>query len=132
MHGDREIGGTPGERAIDHAGIDAGLLGRIVAAIGEHLALRRIAEIGEAAIVELQIAAAGIVEAFDRLTIGETEIVIEILHPRIERLIDHLAAAAIVQHRGARDGHFRRSSSYALSGTRNARSSGDAESRACR
>ena len=107
VHGDGEIGGTSGERRIDHAGIDAALLGRIVAAIGEHLALRRIAKIGEAAIVELHIAAAGIVEALDRLGVGETEVVIEILHPRIERLVDHLAAAAIVQHRRARDGHFR-------------------------
>ena len=64
MRRDDEVARPALQRGIDHAGIDLALLVRIVAAVGQHLALRRIAQIGKAAIVELQIAAAGGVETW--------------------------------------------------------------------
>src|SRR3712207_8462761 len=67
----RSIIGLVLERLAHHAGIDLGLLLRIVAALAQHLSLIRIAEIGEGDVVELQIAAACIVEGVHRLVRSE-------------------------------------------------------------
>ena len=103
MHGGGQISGLVLQRRIHHAHIDLALLHRIIATRRQHFALGGIAEIGEAAIVDLQIAAASGVEAMHRLLIGLSEVVVEFLHGRIDAHVDHLAAAAIVQHRGAGD-----------------------------
>ena len=108
MHGDRHSSRTRLQRGVDHAGIDVRLLLRIVAAIGEHLALLGIAEISEAHVVELQIGATFLAERGDRLAIGLAEIAIEIVHLAIHAGVDHLPPAAIVQHRRRGDRHLRR------------------------
>ena len=91
MHGDGHVGRDVGNRGIDHAGIDRRQRRRIVAARGDLFAQRRIAQIGEVDLVELQIAAAGIGEGAHHLAIGLAEIAIEIVH-RPDRSISGTAS----------------------------------------
>ncbi len=75
MRGDRHVGRLAFERAVDDAGIV------LLQAVGVKPALARLfqlglrAQIGPGGVVELQIAAAGVVEAADRLPIGLRQIV---------------------------------------------------------
>ena len=69
---------------------------------------RRIAQIGQIDLVELQIAAAGIGESAHRLAIGLAEIAIKIVHRRIELFRHHVAAVAEMQRRRRGDRQLRR------------------------
>ena len=108
MHGDGHVGRDVGDRRVDHAGIDARQRRRILAAIGDLLAQRRIAQIGQIDLVELQIAAAGIGEGAHRLAIGLAEVAIEIVHRRIDRFRHGVAAVAEMQRRRRRNRQLRR------------------------
>ena len=108
MHGDQQVGGLLRQRRRHHAGIDLRLAVRIVPALAQHLPLRRIAEIGEGDVVELQIAAARPVHVGDRGGIGAADIGVEFLHVGIQAGLHHLPPAPVMQHRRAGDGHLRR------------------------
>ncbi len=108
MHGDRHVGRNVGDCGVDHAGIGGGQGRRILAAVGDHLAQRWIAQIGEIDLVELQIAAAGIGKGAHDLAVGLAEVAIKIIHRRIDRFRHGVAAVAEMQRRRRRDRHFRR------------------------
>ncbi len=74
----------------------------------ECCALLRVADHRPGGVVELQVAAAGVVEGADRLLIGEPDVVEIGVDVRIDLLADGLAALAEVQRRGRRDRHLRR------------------------
>ena len=66
------------------------------------------AQIGPHRVVELQVAAAGVVERLDGLAVELGEVVEVGAHVGIGRLADGLAPAAEVHHRRRGDGHLRR------------------------
>ena len=76
--------GRLGDGVVDHVGIDLRLAVRVVAAIGQHLPLRRIAQIGEAHVIELQIPAARVVQRLNALAIRRGEIGVELFQVRID------------------------------------------------
>ena len=65
------------------------------------------AKIGPHCVVELQVAAAGVVERLDRLLVGLPEIVEETVEIGIDLLLDAALGQAEMQHRRRRDGHLR-------------------------
>ena len=94
------------ERLVDGAGIALLEAADIVAALRRLLQLRGVAEIGPDRVVELEVAAAGIVEGADRLAIGGGRIGEELVDVRVDRL-DGVVAGAEVEDAGARDRHLR-------------------------
>ena len=106
MHRDHEVVGLVGERRPDHPGIDLALGRRVVAARRQHLALLRIAQIGEGDVVELEVAAAGVVEGADGLRVGRSQVGVIRVHVGVEAGIDHAATRPVVQHAGTRDRHL--------------------------
>ena len=103
----RQARRAPGERAIDSVGVGAGQRRRIVAGCAQALAHLRIAEVGEAHVVELQIGAAGRRDVSDRHAIGRGGVGPELGEVGIVLARDRPAAAAQVQHRGRRDRQLR-------------------------
>ena len=108
MHGDGHVrrlalerrAGQPRILLRQGVGIVASLLG-----MG---ALVGIAHHRPGGIVELQIAAAGVIEGADRGAVGGREVVKEPIERRIKLFADRGAALAEVQRRRRRNGHFRR------------------------
>ena len=84
MHGDRHVGRLAFERRVGQPRIALRQRVGIVAALFRMRALARVAHHRPGGVVELQVAAAGVVEGADRGAIGGGEIVKE----RIERRID--------------------------------------------
>src|SRR5262249_41679737 len=108
MGGDGHVGGLGLERAVDHPRVDALELidvGHPLARLAQFL-LR--AKIGPHRVVELQVAAAGIVESFHRLLIGIADIVEELIEIGVNVLLDAVLGQTEMQHRRRRDGHLRR------------------------
>lgn len=102
MGGDDHVGRPLGERVVDDARVDLLQAIGIVAALAGLVQFFLRAEIGPDRIVELQIAAAGVVERLHRLAVGLAEIHEERVEIGIDILRDRVAAAAEVQHRGRR------------------------------
>ena len=71
------------------------------------LPLGRVVDVGEARIVELQIAAAQRVGAAQLFGVGRGQVVPEVLHVGIYRLLDRGVAAAVVDHAGRGDRQLR-------------------------
>src|SRR4029453_17295817 len=65
------------------------------------------AKIGPHRVVELQIAAAGVVKCLHRLLIGIAEIVEELIEIRIDGLVDAVLGQTEMQNRRRGDGHLR-------------------------
>ena len=107
MHRNGHVGRNVADRGIDHVGIDHGQLIGIIAARRHLRPQRRIAQIGQIDLVELQIAAAGIRERTHHFGVALPEVAVEILHRRIDRFRHRVAPVAEVQRRGRRDGHLR-------------------------
>ena len=84
MHGDREIRRPSFERHVDRLRIRLWQVLGVVAVLAEVLPHLLVAEIREAHVVELQIAAAGVVEMADRLAVGRAEIGPELVELGIE------------------------------------------------
>src|SRR5690349_8538067 len=114
MHGDRHIRRFAFERRIGHARVDRGQLVRIVAALARLLALFEIAHHRPGSIVELQVAATGIVERADRLAPGVSDIGKEDIDIRIGLLAHHRPALTEMKCARRRDGHLRRDAAMRL------------------
>ncbi len=102
--------GHPGrllrERRVDGVDVDEMLLVRIAADLRHVPALRRIVEIREAGIVQLQVGAPELPELLDFVRIRAGQIPPEIPHVRIHTGIDGRAPAAVVDHAGTRNGQL--------------------------
>ena len=101
------VGGLGFERRVDDLGVDAGQLVGVLAAGARLRQLLLGAQVGPHRVVELQIAAAGVVERLDGLAVELGEVVEVGVHVRVGLLADGLAAAAEVHHRRRGDGHLR-------------------------
>jgi hypothetical protein len=107
MGGDGHVGGLGRERGIDHARIDALELIDVRHPLARLAQLILRAEIGPHRVVELQIAAAGVVERLHRLFVGLAEVVEEAVEIGIDLLPDAVLGQAEMQHRRRRNGHLR-------------------------
>src|SRR3954470_13298256 len=114
MHGDHHVGGMAGERLVGHAGVLRGQAVRIVAALPGEFPLLRIADHRPGGVVELQVAAAGVVERSDGLLISQSAALEIAFDVGIELLVARLPALAEMQRRGRRDRHLRRHAGMAL------------------
>ena len=106
MHGDGHARRAPGAGGVGEIGIDLQQPVGIVAAAAQVVALRLVAEVGDEHLVELQVAAARLAEGAHRLAVGPAEIGEKRLHVGVDRPLDRLPSAAIVQRRRRRDGHL--------------------------
>jgi hypothetical protein len=104
---DRHVRGLAGERAIDHARTGGRQLLRLVAALARMRKLALVAHHRPGGVVELQIAAAGVVERAQRLAVGVGHVIEKSVEIGIGVLADRAAALAEMQHVGRRHGHFR-------------------------
>ncbi len=108
MHGDRHVGRLAGKRRVGELRVALRQRIGIVAARLRLRALVRVAHHRPGGIVELQVAAAGVVEGADRRAIGRGEIVEERIERGINLLADRGAALAEMKGRRRRDRHLRR------------------------
>ena len=108
MGGDGHVGGLGFERGVDHARVDSLELIDVRHALARFAQLLLRAKIGPHCVVELQIAATGVVERLHRLLVGIAEIVEEAVEIGIDALLDAVLGEAEMQHRRRRDGHLRR------------------------
>ncbi len=84
------------------------LLVAIAAALGDIVALRRIVEIGEARIIQLQVGAPKLAQRLDLIGVDLLQVVPEQAHLRIHGRIDDGGAAPVVHHARGRDRELRR------------------------
>ena len=108
MRRDHHVGGLAFEHRIDDAGIILLQPIGVQAAIAGLLQLRLRAEISPGGVVELQVAAAGVVEATDGLPVCFRQIVKDRIAVGIVLGGDGVRLEAEVQRRRTRDAHFRR------------------------
>ncbi len=108
MRGDHHVGRLAFERLVDDAGIILLQAVGVEPAVARFFQLRLRAQIRPRRIVELQIAAAGLVEAADRLPIGLGQIVEDGVAIGVELGVDRVRLEAEMQRRRAWDAHFRR------------------------
>ncbi len=94
-------------RLVETADVELVLVVGIAADLDHVLALRRIVEVGEARVVQLQVGAAELAEARDLLAVGRREVVPEHVEVGIDRLVDGGTAAAVVHHARRRDRQLR-------------------------
>ena len=85
------------QRGVDRVRVSELQPGRVVAVGAEVLAHLRIAQIGEADVVELQVRAAGVGEVADRLAPGGARVLPEFREIRVDVARDRVAPAAEVQ-----------------------------------
>ncbi len=83
-------------------------VGRVAADRLDVLALGRVVDVGEAGVVELQVAAAELVGAVHLLGVGLDEVIPEGVDIRIDVAIDRRVAAAVMDHARRRDRQLRR------------------------
>ena len=114
MHGDRHVCGLTGERAVDHPRIGGRQLLWLIAALARVRELALIAHHRPGGVVELQIAAACIVERAHRLAVGVGHVIEETVEIGIGILVDRAAALAEMQHVGRWYRHFRHRSRAGL------------------
>ena len=74
----------------------------------EHRALRRIVQVRQRRVVQLQVGAAERGDRVHLLVVGRGQVVPELVLVRIDRLVDRGRAAAVVHHARRRDGQLRR------------------------
>src|SRR5215469_1375169 len=106
MGGDSHVGGLGLERGVDDARVDALELIDVRHPLARLAQLLLRAKIGPHRVVELQIAAPGVVERLHRLLVGIAEIVEELIEIGIDALLDAVLGEAEMQHRRRRDGHL--------------------------
>src|SRR6185312_8853768 len=108
MDRDMKIGRRAGDRAVDDVDIDSQQILPIIAAVLEQLPRPRIAELYQRGLVDLHIAAAGIVKCAQLLVISRDHVGPEFIEAWIDAAIDILAAGAVVDIGGAGQGDLRR------------------------
>ena len=107
MDRDRHVVGHVADRVVHRLRIGRDVLLGVVADFAEGLLHLRVAEHGDGGVVDLQIAAARLVQVGDLLAIALREIGPEVVEVRIG-LLDRLAVAARMQHRRRRHGELGR------------------------
>ena len=107
MQAHRQIGRLTFQRLVQHPGINARQRIRIVAALAYLLTLGIGAQVGPHGIVQLQIAAAGVIKRADRVAPGGGQIVEVVAKIRVNGGINIFPPAAEVQHARAGNGHLR-------------------------
>lgn len=103
---DLHVCGALGDGLVDELGIFAGEGGEVLVAVFGLLAHVRVAEVGEVGVVELDEAAAGVVEAGEFLLVHAGEVLEELVEVGVGFDGDGGAAAAEVDHGGGGDAHF--------------------------
>src|SRR5262245_7784291 len=106
MHGDRHVGGPAVERGIGQSGIARGQRIGIVAALLRSLALGRRADHCPGGVVELEIAAASVVEGADGAAIGLGHVVEIAVEVGIDVPADGHAALAEMERAGRGNRHL--------------------------
>src|SRR5215472_901583 len=104
--GDRHIGGPAGQRAVDVLDVALMLVLGVPADLRDVLALRRVVHVGQAGVVELQVAAAEVVQPPGLLGVGRDQVGPEPVHVRVDRLVDGAATAPVVHHAQRGDGEL--------------------------
>src|SRR5262245_62493863 len=107
MHGDGHVGRLPFKRRVGHACINRRQFVRIVATPFRLLALPRIAHHGPGSIVELEIAAAGIVKSADRLAPGGSHIGKELVDVWVSLTVHQRPALPEMERYGSLNTCFR-------------------------
>jgi hypothetical protein len=105
---DREPVRPSGERLVDVADVGLVLVLGVAADRAHVLALSGIVEVGEARVVELEVAATGRGDAPHLLGVGRGQVGPELVEVGIELGVDRGAAAAVVDHARRRDRQLRR------------------------
>ena len=103
MRRDHHVGRLGLERRVEDLAIAIELAVRVIAAVAQHLPLVVVAEIRKRHVVDLQIAAAGVVERLNGFAIGLREVGIIVVEVGVSLLAHHFAAAPVVQHARRRD-----------------------------
>src|SRR5262249_31849567 len=93
---------------VDHARVDALELIDVRHALARFAQLLLRAQIGPHRVVELQIAATGVIERLHRLLVGIAEVMEELIEIGIDALLDAVLGQTEMQHRRRGDGHLRR------------------------
>ncbi len=114
MRRDRHVRGLGFERLVDGAGIGLLQVIDVEAAIPRLLQLLLRAEIGPGGVVELQIAAACVVECAHRLLVGDRQVVENGVATGIGAVADRARLETEMHHGRARDGHFRQNAGVGL------------------
>ena len=106
--GDRH-GGWPGRQGgVDLADVAEVLAAGVVAPPGQHGALNRIIQIGQAGVVELEVGAAELREGGDLGGVGGAQVVPELVDVRVDRWVERGGSAPVVDHARGRNGQLRR------------------------
>ena len=108
VDGDGEVVGAAGDRRVDQLGVGVGEGVGIVAALDGAGAHDGVAQVGEVGVVELEVAAAGVVEGGDLGPVARREVGEEHLEVGVGVDVDGRPPAAEVDHRRRRDRHLRR------------------------
>src|SRR5262245_30256575 len=114
MHGDCHVGRLPFERGVGHLRIDRRQLIRIVAAPFGLPALLRIAHHRPGGIIELEIAAAGIIKSANRLAPGRCHISEELVEVGVDLPAHQRPALPEMKRAGSRNAHFRRNAAMSF------------------
>src|SRR4029078_3604237 len=114
LHGDRHVGGLALQRRAGDLRIDRGQRIRVIAPRFRPFPLSGIAHHRPGGIVELEIAATGIVKGLDRRAPGGGEVREKLVITRIGLLAHHCAALPEMKRAGRRDRHLRRHTAFAL------------------
>ena len=80
----------------------------VLAALGDLGSLRRVVEVGQAGVVQLQVGAAELGDPPHLLRVRGGEVGPELLHVRVDVPVDRRRTAAVVHHVRRRDGELRR------------------------
>jgi hypothetical protein len=99
-------GGRARQRPVDLLDVAQMQVLGVVATPGDHRPLRRVVEVGEAGVVELEVGAAQLADAPDLLGVGVAQVAPELLQVGVDVAVDRRLAAAIVDHVRRRDGEL--------------------------
>src|SRR5262245_61449706 len=114
VHGYRHVGWLTLQRHAGSLCIDCGQgIGIITARLGS-IPLFRVAHHRPSSIVELEVAATGVVKGLDRRPPGSGDIGKKFVIPRVSLLTHHRAALPKMERAGRRDRHLRRHPAFAL------------------
>ena len=108
MSGDRQALRPAGERRVDLPDVALVLVLGVAALRRELGALRRVVEVGQAGVVELQVGAAERRDAVDLRRVRRRQPLPERVLVRVDGRVDRGGAAAVVDHRRRRDGQLGR------------------------
>src|ERR1019366_3132469 len=100
MRGDRHSLRAPGDRRVDLLDVTKVLVFGVVTALRDHLALRRVVEIGERCVVQLEVRAAELAEASYFVGVSRAEVVPKLVDGAIHAGVDGGRSAPVMHHAG--------------------------------